>query len=381
MRGDIQAKALELLEPLYEAEFVDDGWPIFLRALMSSIESDMAIAVCLDLQGRPIEFLSEGVFTPAMATAYESHFAAIDPWAGAILSSKLPIGKNVRSNDLVDSREFEKSEYYNDFFRPNHDLFYTCGALIQIDGGLANVGVPRSRSRGAYSCSDVALLDVMAPHISSALRMHQRLRRADEVAIAAETALDRMRDAMLIADSFGRILYANPAACAELKSGLRISSQRGRLAAGKWLPAAELEGSFRATAKASKLATIHSPVSLASRELDPTQRASVTFYPLFPRSTFAEQTPEGPRVLVIVCQARVAPTSSAPLLRMLYGLTLSEARIAVLLSSGSTLEDVSSAMGISVGTARVHLKHVFMKTGTRRQGQLVTLLNHVSPRT
>jgi DNA-binding CsgD family transcriptional regulator len=57
-----------------------------------------------------------------------------------------------------------------------------------------------------------------------------------------------------------------------------------------------------------------------------------------------------------------------------YGLTPAEARLAVALANGDSLKEIAEATGNRVGTLRTHLKHVFAKTGTRRQAELVRLV-------
>ena len=58
----------------------------------------------------------------------------------------------------------------------------------------------------------------------------------------------------------------------------------------------------------------------------------------------------------------------------LYQLTHSEAELVRLLASGLSLEEAADKRGVSLNTARSHLKHVFAKTDTSRQGELVRLI-------
>jgi DNA-binding CsgD family transcriptional regulator len=58
----------------------------------------------------------------------------------------------------------------------------------------------------------------------------------------------------------------------------------------------------------------------------------------------------------------------------MYSLTHSEAELVRLLATGMSLEEAAEGRGVSVNTARSHLKHVFAKTGTSRQGELVRLV-------
>ncbi len=58
----------------------------------------------------------------------------------------------------------------------------------------------------------------------------------------------------------------------------------------------------------------------------------------------------------------------------LYGLTVGEARLALLLLSDRSLEQAAQQLGIALSTARSHLKSLFAKTDTNRQASLVRLL-------
>lgn len=57
----------------------------------------------------------------------------------------------------------------------------------------------------------------------------------------------------------------------------------------------------------------------------------------------------------------------------LYGLSRVEARLARLIAQGKTIEEAASAMRIKAPTARTYLKHIFTKTSTHRQIDLVRL--------
>jgi DNA-binding CsgD family transcriptional regulator len=68
------------------------------------------------------------------------------------------------------------------------------------------------------------------------------------------------------------------------------------------------------------------------------------------------------------------------LLQQAFSLTPAELRLVLGLVKGLSLQAIAQQHGLSVGTLRVHLKSVFAKTGTRRQAQLLTLLDRLSMR-
>ena len=58
----------------------------------------------------------------------------------------------------------------------------------------------------------------------------------------------------------------------------------------------------------------------------------------------------------------------------LYGLTLAETRLTVLLMKGKTLDDVAMDLGVAKDTVRKQLQRIFAKTNTNRQSELLRLL-------
>lgn len=68
---------------------------------------------------------------------------------------------------------------------------------------------------------------------------------------------------------------------------------------------------------------------------------------------------------------------SSELVSKLFGLTPTEARLAVALASGLSLRDCAARQGITIGTARAYLIRIFYKTGTSQQSELVSLLKSI----
>ena len=63
-----------------------------------------------------------------------------------------------------------------------------------------------------------------------------------------------------------------------------------------------------------------------------------------------------------------------------YGLTEAETRVLVTLANGASQQEAATALAISKATLTTHIKHIFDKTGIRRQAQLVSLfLRNLSP--
>lgn len=61
-------------------------------------------------------------------------------------------------------------------------------------------------------------------------------------------------------------------------------------------------------------------------------------------------------------------------LRLIFALTPTEARVALLLAQGLRSEEVALELGVSASTVAFHLRNLFAKTATGRQADLVALV-------
>lgn len=83
--------------------------------------------------------------------------------------------------------------------------------------------------------------------------------------------------------------------------------------------------------------------------------------------------------LVLIIDPEQEPETAAALLRWLYGLTNAESQVALRILRGADLKQISEELSVSLPTVRTHLQHVFDKTDTHRQAELVRLLLVLSP--
>lgn len=67
---------------------------------------------------------------------------------------------------------------------------------------------------------------------------------------------------------------------------------------------------------------------------------------------------------------QAAPALRARLQR-LFGLSAAEAQVTIRLASGSSLEHIAQARGVTIDTVRAQMRSIFHKTGIHRQGELI----------
>jgi DNA-binding CsgD family transcriptional regulator len=83
--------------------------------------------------------------------------------------------------------------------------------------------------------------------------------------------------------------------------------------------------------------------------------------------------PDSRSACVVVLVEEPAHRATAPLDAFVksHRLSRAEAALTARLVGGMSLHQAAAALGISGNTVRTHLKHVFAKTGARRQADLV----------
>jgi DNA-binding CsgD family transcriptional regulator len=99
---------------------------------------------------------------------------------------------------------------------------------------------------------------------------------------------------------------------------------------------------------------------------------SIVVTPFRSDRIFAESRP---CALLFIVDPSSKPLTRKTLLRVLFGLTPAESRLASLLLEGLDLKIAAKDMRVSEGTARFMLKQVFHKTSVHRQSQLIRVLS------
>ncbi|MBB3257494.1 DNA-binding CsgD family transcriptional regulator [Paraburkholderia bannensis] len=187
--------------------------------------------------------------------------------------------------------------------------------------------------------------------------------REPPAAIDAFDALDGLAQAVLIVDRAARVSFANRAAAALLVQppGLRESShglQTRSSTTTQRLHAliANAAGSGSSARSGSAMLIERTPCDM------PLQ---VLVSPLGAQRGNA---------MLMVIDPQAAQRGIEQRLIALYALTPAEARVACEIGNGANPRDIAAALRILPSTVRTHLHHVFAKTATRSQGDLMRLV-------
>jgi DNA-binding CsgD family transcriptional regulator len=213
----------------------------------------------------------------------------------------------------------------------------------------------------------------LLPHLQRAAMVARRLRVTEGLAQAGLAALERVQTAMMLLDGQGRVMHGNAACLALLAAADGLSAHATRLAAAtSGATSGLLELLHRAAGSGAT-----APESGTLRLPRPSGRPPLALVAMPLRrdgGPLGVDVPGVPAVLACIIDPLTVVNVDQGQLVSLFGLTQSEAALAVELLSGLELQEIAARSGRSIHTVRTQLAKVMSKTATRRQAELMLLL-------
>jgi DNA-binding CsgD family transcriptional regulator len=345
----------DLLDLLYGAALDKGEWPAFLQALLKPFDGANGVLHFFDIptQSTPVAY-NFGVETDYLIS-YQEHFSSCNPYPVQSFS-KLPVLQVRQATDVLSKEDAMRTEFYNDWMRPQGITPDHLGCMLQNDGkemvllAIAPGAKSLERKVDLYK----KRFELLAPHLKRAIAL-SKIRRSDP---AGGTLPAQFSCAALLISPSRVIKAVNPPAERILKDSLFLSvDPLGRLRVRE----ADSHAAFLAAAEAvfNRREPIGGPVHCKLPFGDNRLSIVVLRLPM----TFAE-------IALVLLIAK--PNGSTSLAEVQF--TAAESRLAKALLNGQTLADFSDHVGVSINTARKQLAALFAKTGTNRQAALVAWL-------
>lgn len=277
----------------------------------------------------------------------------------------------ITDRDLLSPEEMETDPFYSDLLR-RHGLKYFAAATVSPDPHIeVALSVQRALGRPEYSEDELKMLEQLAPHVESSLRLSIHLMDAQSVNVGMGAAMARIGIGVFALDSMGRIVSSNTASQALLGDGLNVVNDR--LVLTNPVASEEAVAAIRSALDGDRI--------ILSQETRPilvhrqNARRPLALYVL---PIPAQQAGNGfltrARAIVLLMNPTADGVPDPALIRDVLGVTLGEARIAALVGSGLSPKDAAERLGIAEETARSVLKRVFSKVGVSRQSELAAMM-------
>jgi DNA-binding CsgD family transcriptional regulator len=249
------------------------------------------------------------------------------------------------------------------------------GLIWQGEGASGILSIFR-RDRQMFDDKEELLFRALLGPLAHGWSIHDQLNRATNEAELGHRVLNTMFVGAVITNSDLTILHSNDMAQELLDEGDAVRSEMGKLGiapalgpklANELVRQHELVVSdsskfpYNATAPLLVPRSIGNPLSIISAPLS--------------EEAYPGPWPQGPPAAVTYFSLPEKFTELAPeRLRLAYGLTATEANLAIALALGKSLKQSADESNRSEATLRKHLQSIFTKTETHRQSELVSQL-------
>jgi DNA-binding CsgD family transcriptional regulator len=354
-----------VMRRLGDAAIDPSAWPDVMDGICRAVGASAALLLQSDVRTADVPrtlSIDEGT-----QLYFKGNWHLSDPRAAGF--PRMMAGEVVTDLDLLTPAQIRADPMYNELLFPNGFRWFA-GVGFWAESAAWALTIQRTGREGPFESIDKRVLRQLAPRLTETATLATAVGR---VAITAMTdVLNAVQQAALVLHRDGTVLGVNDAAQAGFDDEIRVRGRR--LYVCDKLAAAKLAALFdRIRSTPDSLALPSDPVLVRRR-----QKPSVVVRAL-PIDGAARNVFLGARVLLTFSNLRPRAAPEPGVIAHILDLTPAESRLAALIVGGHSIDDCAEQLGISRETARNHLKSTFLKTGTHRQAELVSLVFQMCP--
>jgi DNA-binding CsgD family transcriptional regulator len=279
-------------------------------------------------------------------------------------------GKVWTGTHITQSDTFKASAYFHEYMRPQRWADGVGIGLLHTPKSVGVLAVQRSPDAIWLEPAEWQLLETVAPHLKRACDLYMLLSRARAATDSLGAAIAVAGFAVFLLTGDCRVVFANAKAERLVRRGIGLRNQFGRLAATN--PAITARPHALARQAASpKAGKAYAGGTLELYRGENRQPLLAHVIPLAPNRTVAIFNLDRPTAALFVIDQGAELRAQIHRFAASYGLTAAETRVFAEIIAGNGLLAVATRLKITELTARTHAKHIFSKTGTKRQTELI----------
>ena len=361
------------LTALNDAAFDDDCWPSASKKMDEACGAKGNIVVIGDngVSGDVRISLARIYFRGQRSVYWERRYFdrlyAVDERIPRL--RQLPHGLLADVRSLYTTRERKQSEVYNELARAEVQNGLNM-RLALPDGAKITWQIADPVGQSDWNSDQLRMIESLKPHLLQFARVRRALAHADALGRSLEAVLENKRIGVVQLDPGGRIVAANNAALAHLRSRRVLHDQGGLLNAASPSGDRALQSLLAGALVPSGAVPVGGTIKLSR----PRAAAPLMIH-VAPMAVSGSDCEPGLVAAVALIVDTGQPARVVPdLLTRVLGLTRAEAEVAALVAGGLTPRQASLTSGRGQGTVRWHLHRIFVKLGIEGQAQLVRLV-------
>jgi DNA-binding CsgD family transcriptional regulator/PAS domain-containing protein len=357
---------------VYDAALDSSRWPDVLGDAAAFVGGSSAALYWKDAASKAGGVHhDDGRMDLAYQRLYFEKYAALDPATHTHVFAG--IDEPIATADFSIPDEYRNTRIYREWLRPQGIVDGVNTVLDKTATGAGMFIVFRFERDGIVDDETRRRMRLLAPHVRRAVHVGRMTERKEAEAATYAGALDGLSAGPFFVDPDGAIIHANAAGRELLETGDLLRIRGGRLAASR--PAADI--AFRKTfhlARSGDEAVGTKGISLPLDTIDGDQQHVMHILPL--TSGERRKTVAGSSAVAALFVHKVAiePRSAPEIIARHYSLTPMELRVLLAIVDVGGVPESAEALGVAQTTVKWHLGHLFQKTGTSRQADLVKLV-------
>ncbi|MGA7384957.1 MAG: helix-turn-helix transcriptional regulator [Methylocella sp.] len=363
----------DLVAAIYDAIIEPSGWDDVVKRIVEATGSVSGV-IGIHQIDRPAHRIVSAL-VPAMynidpfwSDAFVQNYHKNNPLDVQVLAA-MP-GKVIASTFITQTDSFKACAFYNEFMRPQGQAENVGIGLVRTPITAGYLALQRSPASISLEPEQWKLLEKLGPHLQRAAAIQDLLSRTRAMTGSLGAALAAAGFAVFLLTADCRVVFANAKAedLARRQTGLRY--EHARLAATSPALTARLRALARKAAS-PKPGEAHAggTLELCCGENRPPLVAHVI--PLAPNRTVAIFDFDRPAAAVFIVDPAADLGAQIQHFGARFGLAPAETRVLREIIAGKGLPAAAARLKITELTARTHAKHIFDKTGTSRQTELI----------
>jgi DNA-binding CsgD family transcriptional regulator/PAS domain-containing protein len=377
MAMDESEQVSRLIGDIYDAALDRNLWPSVLENACGYVRGATGTLMSQDTTPGRAQFYYQWGNDPDFLKSYQDCYVKLNPvLVPTLLYAK--VGDVLSTIDLIPFDEFFASRFYKEWVGPQGFVDSIFATLEKSTTSYAFIAITRHRRHGIVDEETRRRMQLLAPHFRRAVTIGNVIDLHKVEAAALADTLDGLAAAMFLVDAGGRIVQANAAGHVMLGEGLAIRMAGGKLAAVDAQADRALHDIFiNAEGGDAAIGTNGIAVTLNARN---GENYVAHVLPLTSGARRNAGTAYAAVAAVFVRKAALDLPHPLEALANAHELTPAEMRVLMAIVNVGGVPEVAPVLGLSEATVKTHLQHIFDKTGSKRQADLVKLVaGYMSP--
>ncbi len=359
-----------LIGDIYDAALDLSAWSAVLEKFCGYVGATAAMIFWQDSTLKIAQRYYSWGDEPHFTKLYFEKYVGLSPFI--TLPHFVDVGEVKSVRELIPWSEIQDTKFYKEWMLPQDYVDNVFVTLDKSKTSYASIAVTRTQRHSPAHEEVCRRMQLVTPHVRRAVLIGKMidLHKFDAASLLA--AMDGLAAAIFLVDAASRIVNVNAAGRSMLDEGMVMTSEHGVLIAVD----AQAQASLREVVDASlrgdeQVGTKGVAVGLTAKD---NERYLAHILPLTSGARQKADFRRSATAAIFVSKAALNIPSPPEVLARLYKLTPSELRVLHAVVEVGGVPSIAEALGISEATVKVHLHHVFQKTGARRQADLVKIV-------